>query len=648
LSTGLFLSLSFAAAHAQTAPAPEPPPEVKPEALPPPTGEVLFERHTDTETSAAPAEQAGAHGTVFEVTDAERSAVRITAYDLDLRLTPATSRLAVRARVTVRNDSPAAITRVVLQVSSALQWESATLLPNHAPLTVAQHRIDTDADHTGAAQELVLTLPEPLAPGASAVLDTFYAGEVKADATRLTRIGATPAKAAATDWDEVTATDTSLRGFGNVLWYPVAAPALFLGDGAKLFQSIAAARLRDQAALVRLRLTVEYRGEPPVAADFCGHRLALKALPDDPDMPIESGVGVATAELPEQAIGFRLLSLFLVNHAEASVAPLADGEAKLLSVETDDDASLPLLADASLSIAPLLQQWFGPRPLSPLTVLDHTGEPFEDGPLVVAPLATLAASSSSEALAHSLTHSWVQTGQPWMDEGLAQFVALLWAEKQQGRAAMVAQLDELTRPLALAEPAFTADQVASGTPAGEPLIASADELYYRRKSAAVWLMLRGIVGDGTLAAALTAWRAQPVSTAPAAEQAVGFEHLLEKLSSKDLSWFFRDWVLHDRGLPDLSIVDVAPRTLPAGKGHDAGWLVAVTVHNDGAAEVEIPIVIRSGTFSTTKRLRVPAFGNVTDRVVVEAAPTQVIVNDGTTPETRTSLHVQDVVLNAAP
>jgi aminopeptidase N len=234
-----------------------------------------------------------------------------------------------------------------------------------------------------------------------------------------------------------------------------------------------------------------------------------------------------------------------------------------------------------------------------------------------------------------------------MDEGLAQFMALLWTEQRQGRSAMVAELADLLQPLTLAEPAFTAASTAAAEP-GNSIITSPDELYYRRKAAAVWLMLRGIVGDGTLAAALTAWRAQPASTASGADQAVAFERLLEKLSGKDLAWFFRDWVLRDRGLAELSIVDVAPRTLPAGKGHDSGWLVAVTVRNDGAAEVEVPIVIRSGTFSTTKRLRVPAFGNVTDRVVVEAAPTEVIVNDGTTPETTSSLHRREVVLNPEP
>ena len=72
----------------------------------------------------------------------------------------------------------------------------------------------------------------------------------------------------------------------------------------------------------------------------------------------------------------------------------------------------------------------------------------------------------------------------------------------------------------------------------------------------------------------------------------------------------------------------SPRELPAGTGHGQSWLVAVTVHNAGAAAVEVPSVIRSGTFSTTKQIRVPGLSNTTERVVVESAPTEVVLNDG--------------------
>jgi cytochrome c1 len=222
---------------------------------------------------------------------------------------------------------------------------------------------------------------------------------------------------------------------------------------------------------------------------------------------------------------------------------------------------------------------------------------------------------------------------------LAQFVTLLYAEQQAGHEAAAAEMRELMRPVALAEPP---PESLAAAGAGQPLIAATDELYYRRKAAAVWWMLRSITSDDSLQAALTAYRLQPVSTASASEQAIAFERLLEKTSHKDLAWFFADWVLNDRGLPDLTITDVTPRPLPAGKGHDSGWLVAVTVHNDGAAAAQVPLVVRSGTYSVSRTMRIPGLSSATERVLVEAQPTQVVLNDGNTPEVINSQHSVNV------
>ena len=123
----------------------------------------------------------------------------------------------------------------------------------------------------------------------------------------------------------------------------------------------------------------------------------------------------------------------------------------MLAVAGTDEHEIPLLAESAERVAPLMQQWFGPHPLTALTVIDHAGQPFEDGPLLVAPLGTLAASTSAPLLAHSLTHAWVQTGQPWMDEGLAEFFSLLWIEREKGRDAAVAQLDAMMQPVAAAD-----------------------------------------------------------------------------------------------------------------------------------------------------------------------------------------------------
>jgi aminopeptidase N len=317
----------------------------------------------------------------------------------------------------------------------------------------------------------------------------------------------------------------------------------------------------------------------------------------------------------------------------------------MLALETQaNDPAMPALAYSAEQVAPMLEEWLGPRPLSALTVIDHAGQPFEDGALLVAPVSALAKPEAAQPLAHSLTHAWVQTGQPWMDEGLAQFFALQWIERTQGRAATVSALQELVSPLALGEPGFTsADQVASAAP-GQPLIAAWDEMFYRRKAAAVWWMLRDLAGDDAFKATLSAWRLQPVSREPARAQAVAFEKLLEAQCHRDFSWFFNDWVLRDVGLPDLTIADVTPRLLPAGKGHSSGWLVAVTVRNDGAAVADVPLVVKSGVYSVTRRMRIAGFSSATERVVVEAQPTQVTVNDGVTPEVRTSTHVRELAI----
>ena len=680
----LALLLASLTAHAQTTP-PQPPP--------PPHGQVLFQSHgtppptPDDDTPPEPeALPPGQTPTGPVLTDAQRSAILFTAYDLDARLAPATGHLVTRARLTLRNISTDPLSRIALQISSTLHWDSVSLLSESAsliaptgaaPLPFVQHLLDTDADHTGKSSEAVIDLPTPLAAGATLTLDTVYSGTLSASGARLERLGATETQALVTDWDAIGSAppspsnfsssssseaplppppshtlDVALRGFGNILWYPVASPQLFLGDGAKLFQAIGQQRLAERDATIHLRLAVEYRGVPPVSAYFCGRRQPLDAHPDDPSAPPGTGTGIATADFPTQPLGFRQPSLFVLQQPEDSIAPLPETASTptpgpdMLSVETTDPTSVSALTSSAERIAPLLQEWFGPKPLTPLTVLDHPGDPFEDGALLVAPMNKLSSTTSSPALAHSLALAWVHTGQPWFDQGLAQFVSLLWIEETQGRPAAILDLTNLIQPLNIAELGFDSKQAADSpsAPTGQPLVSATNELYYRRKAAAVWWMLRGITGDKPLQQALTEWRAQPFSIDDPTAQAVAFEKLLEKTSGKDLGWFFSDWVLRDRGLPDLSIVDVEPRLLPAGKGHDAGWLVAVTVHNDAAPEVEVPLTVQSGDFPTTVRIRIPGFSNATTRVIVNSPPTEVILNDGSTPEVRAATHTRAVVL----
>ena len=671
-------ALTLAASAQTTAQTPAPPAA---EAPAPPPGTVLFERHAITqppEQDQPVVVQPPASDTLSgtALSDAERDAPTLTAWDLDARITPDTSALEVHARITLRNDSSAPLARIALQLSSALTWQSAALLQPGVPRTalpLVQHHLDTDADHTGSVSELILALPTPLPPGESLTLDTLYGGTVPPSAERLQRLGASPAQALDADWDAISpdpdaATPVALRGFGNVLWYPIASRQLFLGDGNKLFSAIAAARLRNQASTVRLRLTVEYKGDPPLAAYFCGRRQPFSALSDSTDAPTTpteptasssatpgegtitlgtSGSGIATADFPAAPLGFHPLSLFTLAQPEQRIAPLHPGAPTapedLLAVETTDSPALPRLSDSALTLAPLLQQWFGLHPATALTVLDHAGQPFEDGPLLVAPVAALAGSSAESALLHSLTHAWVQSGQPWMDEGLAEFMDLVYLGQKQGHQAADAALADLLRPVTLAEPD---PETLHTTNAGQPLIAAQDELFYRRKAAAVWWTLRSLVGDDNLQLALTTWRSQlPLPGSPR-DQALAFEDILFKITHKDLGWFFDDWILHDRGLPDLTIAEASPRPVPLGQGYSGGWIVAVTVRNDGAATTEVPLTVSAGAIKVTHAIHVPGLSTITERIVVPAQPTEVQVNDGTFPELRTTLHT--LTINAQP
>ncbi len=251
------------------------------EPLPPPTGTVVFSTEKGPPVAANPQAEA-----VPEVTAAEREAWTFTAYDLDVHLAPARAEMTVRARFTVRNDSASAQKHVPLQISSSLRWETVT---GAGVVSFGQHPADTDADHTGRATEALVTLAQPLAPGASVELTAFYTGEVHASAERLERIGAPLTDAGNADWDVIAPELTALRGFGDVLWYPVAAEPVFLGDGAKLFQAVGRARLRQAGATIRLRLAVEYVGDPATRPKPWGGGGGGGGGPPPPPRPSSAG-----------------------------------------------------------------------------------------------------------------------------------------------------------------------------------------------------------------------------------------------------------------------------------------------------------------------------------------------------------------------
>ena len=598
-----------------------------------PHGTVLF----DKDQNAAPVEKkpdGAAAQPVVAFTDAERASLIFTAYDLDVHLVPARSQIAVHARFTVRNSGAAPLERLGIQLSSSLRWETFAMRSAEriVPLSFVQQTIDTDADHTGKAQEAVVTLPQPLAPGASVELTAIYSGTIEQSGERLERIGAPAEQAAQADWDAITAERTALRGFGDVLWYPTGAAPVFLGDGAKLFQIVGLTKLLQAPAMVHLRLAVEYVGDPPDTAFFCGRREKLVAVSENENVAVAESPGVATAEFSERPLGFRAMSLFVTDRA----ATMTDSD--LISAVTDHFDALPNYAAAALKVQPLLKDWLGADPLTTLDIIDQDGQPFEDDALLVTRMRASEASVLAPSLLHSLTHAWFRSSHVWLDEGVPQFVALVWTAESQGREAALAQLQEQVNTLSLAEPMIS--QAAGAAPVGQSLIEARDEIYYRTKAAAVLWMLRDIVGDDALKNALQTYRREGKADADPKQ----FQRVVEKAARKDLNWFFDDWVYRDRGLADLSIASVTPRALPVKGDKGATYLIAVEVRNEGDAEVEVPVTVRSGTLTTTERLRIPGRSSASTRIVFEGEPDEVVVNDGSVPEITTSKHTKEVVV----
>ena len=560
---------------------------------------------------------------------------------MDVRLRPAEQHIAVRALLTLRNDGPKPLARIPLQISSSLNWERIRLgVPGGRlqDVTFPVAILNSDADHTGQLHEAAVPLSqvtgEPLAPGATVQLDVTYSGPIALNAQRLLAIGTPDDLALHSDWDQIGLDFTGLRGFGNVVWYPVSSVPVILGDGARLFDQIGQHKLRLVGASFRLRLTVEFPpGRAPSVALINGHPAPLTVTnPADLNQEVSA---VATADNLGETLGFESPSLFVAIRTPKTAANTT------LWVLPGDESAVQPWSDAASAVTPFLQGWLGPHPRSQLTLLDPPDPhdaPYETGSLLVTALRPAPPGQLegvlAHALTHALTHAWMQSPRAWLSEGVAQFMSTLWIEKSaaaDGRAQALESLEAARPALALAEPE------SPGQSPGQPLPQAISPVYYRTKAAYVFWMLRGLVGDDALAAALQAYSS-------AADTSLGysrdtapcpFEKLLEASSPRrDLSWFFADWVNTDKGLPDLSIQSVFPVAAESGN-----WLVTVNIANKGYAAAEVPVTVRSGANSVTQPVLIPARGVAAPRLLILGKPIEVQVNDGTTPETQATVHI---------
>ena len=647
----LFLASAFFLAAlpalSQTTPAA---PQNPPQQDEPHHGQVIFSSSTDesgqTTTTMGPGATQTAAPTGQSVdaptaSDAERESITFTEFNMDVHLRTAEHEIAVRALITVRNDGKSPLAHVPLQISSALHWERIRVAATDALYKIAT--LNSDTDHTGQLHEAAVKLATPLAPGATLQLDVNYSGAIPQSAQRLLAIGTPEDVALHSDWDAIDADFTGLRGFGNVVWYPASAPPVILGDGARVFDEIGEHKLRMAGAHFFLRLTVEFpHGHAPTVALIDGHSVPLSVT--EPQNGSDEISGVATATLDSATLGFEAPSLFVAVRVEHHVTNTT------LWTLPNADAAVAEWASAASTVTPFLQSWLGQAPRSQLTILDlpdPEDAPFETGPLLVTAIRPGTPDQLTGVMAHALTHASMSSPRAWLSEGVAHFMGTLWLEKQSGRQKALEVLESGRNALALIEPP------SPGESSGQPLAQAISPVYYRTKATYVFWMLRDLVGDPALSAALRAYDpAQDAARGLGPNAGSGsFEKLLEQAGPRrDLSWFFADWIDADKGLPDITIDKVfytsaetashTPNSSDSSAGPEAnGWIVTVDLANSGYAAAEVPVTVRNPDTSVTQRVLVPARGKATQRILIQGRPTEVQANDGTVPETEASVHI---------
>ena len=603
-------TLYGAAAQQQSTPAPDKNPATPSN----PNATVLFSR-SDDETPAQSA--TSAQNVTTKVTDTERAAITFTAYDLDIHLALRDHSLSARVQVQIRNDGAQPLSIIPLQLSSSLNFEGASLDSKRLPF--AQQTLNSDTDHTGLLHEAVIQLPTPLAPKSSLSLGIDYSGTIDLDARRLVQLGTPDDVAAHSDWDRISEDFTGLRGFGTVVWYPVASVPALLGDGDKVFSEIGAEKLRQADAEVSIRLTIEYYLAPPSVIVLDGHSVPV---PKPFVTPTLNYPGVITVALPATRLGFAAPSLLLASWTAS------EGNGLRVYARSEDQASAQGLLTAATLAQPLITQWLGSKQ-SQLTVIDLPEQAdltWQQGSLLLIGITDQPPESSAEMIADALAHATFHSPRQWLNEGVPSFIDTLWIERSHDRNLALEKLESQRSALAFAEPATPGDAP------GEDLLHASDPVYYRTKATYVFWMLRELAGEKELAAALQAYD-------PAADITPNyFQKLVEHASNKDLQWFFDNWVYNDRGLPDLSIASF--HSSPAE--HDGQYLVAIDIMNDGFAETDVPVTVISDGATLTDRVRLPGKTKTIHRMLVQGQPTQVTLNDGTVPEVAADIHQRNI------
>jgi hypothetical protein len=538
----------------------------------------------------------------------DREAFTFTNYNLDVRIEPEQQRIGVRGRVTLRNDSASPQKYVSLQISSSLGWRSIQM--DRKSIEFSSQTYTSDIDHSGALSEAVVTLPQEIPPHGTVELDVGYEGIVVLDTTRLERIGVPKDVAKHSDWDEIGKSFTAVRGVGYVTWYPVAIESASLSDGNSVAEAIGRWKQRETLLEMAVTLALSTNSSERPSLLACGGK-------PGPLIYEESG----RAQYAKIDCSFSSLSILTPVFAAGGYLVL-DRPSVAIYYLPQDKSAAETFALADEMELPFVTDWFGvPREKVQIIELqDPHNSPFESGPTLLTPLVQNDSTKYSLAAVHQLTHAAFYSSRLWIYEGLAHFAQAASVESKSGSQAALDFMDSHRAAVVTAERVL-AEKHDPNTATAESLINTSTEEFYRSKAIYVWWMLRDIVGDLALKHALAAYHSDQD------KEPSYMPRLIEGQSHRDLEWFFDDWVYRDRGLPDFRVESAYPRKLAAG-----GYLVTVTIENLGNAGAEVPIIMKFEGGEIRKRLEVRAKSKASIRIESAATPQEVIVNDGSVPE----------------
>jgi len=537
----------------------------------------------------------------------DREAFSFTNYDLNVRIEPDQHRLAVRGKITLRNDSSTAQRIAVLQISSSLDWRSVKV--EDKTLQFVSRPYTSDIDHTGALSEAIVTLPQPVAPEGTIGLDIAYEGVILLDATRLTRIGTPEKTAQSTDWDQIGTSFAAVRGAGYVAWYPIATEVADLSEGNSLFEVLGRWKAREASSKMHLQLSLA-RGSAEQPPEILINETTCHILTAE-----VSSAQFVSGDCTYPALGVLIPAFVIANYQALRRSTI---EVHYL---TGHDAAATAFADAAEKVVPLITEWFGsPRERAKAADLPDPGAaPFESGALLLTPLASTDPKLAGLVAAHQLTHASFLSFRPWIEEGLAHFAQAIYLEHEKGRQAAIDYMGLHRSPFAEAEKRTSTPR--SEDEVNRSLVKTASEELYRSKAMYVWWMLRDMIGEPALKKALAAYH-------PEQDKDPSYmPHLIAMQTKRDLEWFFDDWVYRDRGLPDFNVESAFSR-----KTLGQAYIVTITVDNMGAAGAEVPVTVKFTGGEVTKRLEVRAKSNGVIRVEVPMAPQEIVVNDGSVPE----------------